>query len=451
VSPEENRSLDPAAHPCHGIAQTCPVGGGSRWKRRSRQALLPERQIVPKHVETGGAQDLGDRHQQRRAAVPARPVRQDESHSRGIFRNMFEFVHRIDFYHRLLLSAILAALPLAAADYPEPRPGDFVMRDFRFASGETLPELRIHYRTLGEPRRNGRGIVTNAVLLMHGTTGSGDGFLSGRFGGVLFGKGQLLDAARYFIVLPDGIGHGASSKPSDGLHAKFPRYTYADMVEAQHRLVVEGLHVNHLRLVAGTSMGGMHTWMWGVRWPDFMDALMPLASAPVEIAGRNRMIRRMISMSIRDDPEWKDGEYTAPPHGFDAALHMLFVMLSSPLYEHREAATRSEADRYIEDWIAGERRAIDANDMLYAFEASRDYDPSPDLEKIVAPLYAINSADDEVNPPELGIMEREIARIPKGRYILIPTSPETRGHSTHSLPEIWSRYLGELLEASAGR
>ncbi|MES1261948.1 MAG: alpha/beta fold hydrolase [Acidobacteriota bacterium] len=348
---------------------------------------------------------------------------------------------------RLVPVAFLAAiLPLAAAGFPEPAAGDFVVRDFRFASGETLSELRLHYRTIGGLKRDARGNATNAVLIMHGTTGSGEAFTRESFGGYLFGKDQPLDASRYFIILPDAIGHGNSSKPSDGLRAKFPRYSYADMVEAQYRLVTEGLGVNHLRLVMGTSMGGMHTWLWGERWPGFMDALMPLASAPVEIAGRNRMLRWMVSDSIRNDPEWKSGEYTSPPHGFQTALYVLYFMVSSPAQQHEDAPTRAEADRYIENWISSERRVLDANDMLYAYEASGDYDPSPRLEQITAPLYAINSADDEVNPPELGILEREIGRVPKGRYILLPIGAGTRGHGTHSMPSLWAGYLEELLK-----
>ena len=346
---------------------------------------------------------------------------------------------------RFVPALILLCFSLNAADFPEPKSGDFVVQNFRFTSGETLPELRLHYRTIGELKKDARGNATNAVLIMHGTTGSGEAFGRERFGGYLFGKGQPLDAEKYFMILPDAIGHGNSGKPSDGLHAKFPRYTYTDMVEAQHRLVTEGLGVNHLRLVMGTSMGAMHTWLWGEKWPGMMDALMPLASAPVQIAGRNRMLRWMVSDSIRNDPEWKGGEYTAPTHGLQTALYVLYFMVSSPAQQHQDAPTRDEADRWIENWTANERRVLDANDMLYAYEASRDYDPSPYLEQILAPLFAINSADDEVNPPELGILEREIKRVPKGRYILLPLSAGTRGHGTHSMPALWSQYLEELL------
>jgi homoserine O-acetyltransferase/O-succinyltransferase len=351
----------------------------------------------------------------------------------------------------LLLLAVRAA-SLAAQDsaqaYPAPVEGDFVMRDFAFDSGERLPELRIHYRTIGTPVRDARGVVRNAVLIMHGTTGSGANFISPTFAGRLFGAGQLLDARRYFIILPDGIGHGRSSRPSEGLHMRFPRYTYDDMVRAQYRLLTEGLHVNHLRLVMGTSMGGMHTWVWGYTHPEFMDALMPLASAPVQIAGRNRMMRRMIADAIRNDPEWKGGEYTAQPRGLADAVHVLMLMTSAPLVQQRQAPTRDAADSLLEAAVARYVRTLDANDMLYAFDASRNYDPLPHLAEIRAPLFAVNSADDEVNPPELGILEREIRKVPRGRYILIPTSEATRGHGTHSLPAVWGRWLAELLAAS---
>jgi len=350
----------------------------------------------------------------------------------------------------MLTRALLFTMAVSAiaAPYPDPEPGDFVIRNFKFESGESLPELRIHYRTLGSLHRNAAGHADNAVLVLHGTSGSGASFLSYTFAGQLFGEGQVLDANRYFIILPDNIGHGDSSKPSDGLRARFPRYCYHDMVEAQYRLVKEKLGIDHLRLVMGTSMGGMHSWMWGESHPDFVDALFPLASAPVEIAGRNRMIRRMMIDSIRGDPEWKDGEYTTQPRGLDGAIFALFIMLSAPVELHRDAPTREEADRYFDDWIAERRRRTDANDFLYQFESSRDYNPSPGLEKIRAPLFAVNSADDEVNPPELGILDREIKRVPKGRYILLPVSDKTRGHGTHSMPELWAEHLRELLRIS---
>ncbi len=323
--------------------------------------------------------------------------------------------------------------------------GDFAMTNFHFTSGDSLPQLRIHYTTLGAPRRDASGFVRNAVLVLHGTTGSGRNFMSATFAGELFGPGELLDSATHYIILPDGIGTGKSTKPSDGLHARFPHYGYVDMVTAQHRLVTEGLHVNHLLVVMGTSMGGMQTWMWGERYPNFMDGLMPLASVPTQIAGRNRMMREMVSGSIRNDPSWNGGEYTQPPHGLYGALEMLFMMTSSPLYDQKLAPTRDSADSYITSWMRARMAASDANDFMYQFEASRDYDPSPDLEKIRAPLIAVNSADDQVNPPELGLMEKLITRVPNGSYVLIPISDKTRGHGTHSLPAIWKSHLAELL------
>jgi homoserine O-acetyltransferase len=330
--------------------------------------------------------------------------------------------------------------------YPAPVAGDFVINDFKFTTGETLPQLKLHYMTIGTPQRDAKGIVRTAVLIMHGTGGSGRQFLSPNFADVLFGPGQLLDGTRHFIILPDGIGHGGSSKPSDGLHAKFPRYTYADMITAQYRLLTEHLKINHLLIVMGTSMGGMHTWMWGERYPDFMDALMPLASLPTEIAGRNRTLRRMVSDDIRLDPDWNDGEYAKQPaRGLRAAIQVLLFMTSSPLQWQKAYPTRDAADKVLEDQMRSRLASTDANDMLYQFEASREYDPSADLERITAPLVAINSADDQVNPPELGLMEALIKRVPRGRFVLIPTSDQTRGHGTHSYPAIWQGYLRELL------
>ncbi len=339
----------------------------------------------------------------------------------------------------------LSALGLLPSPWREPSCGDFVIRDFRFASGETLPELNIHYRTLGQPRRDRSGVVRNAVLILHGTTGSGRAFLSENFAGVLFGPGQLLDAGRYYIVMPDGIGHGESSKPSDGLRARFPRYTYDDMVEAQHRLLTEGLKINHLRLVIGTSMGGMHCWVWGEKFPNFMDGLVPLAAVPTQIAGRNRMMRKMISDDIRSDPEWKGGDYTAQPRGLNAAVQVLLFMISSPLQWQKAAPTREQADRFLAEQTKARLGSADANDFLYAFEASRDYDPSGALGKIEARVLAINSADDQVNPPELELMDKLMPRLRSGRYVLLPIGPETRGHGTHSYPAVWQGDLREFL------
>ena len=356
----------------------------------------------------------------------------------------------------VLISSVAAAQntqPAAATDNARAawaaagQQGDFIMRDFRFANGSVMAKLRIHYTTIGRPQKDASGSVRNGVLILHGTTGSGRAFLTPSFAGELFGPGQLLDTATHFIILPDGIGTGESSKPSDGLHARFPRYGYADMVTAQYRLVTEKLGVNHLLLVLGTSMGGMQSWMWAEQYPDFMDGVVPLASVPTQIAGRNRMMRRFVSQSIRSDPEWKNGDYTAQPHGLFGSLEMLFMMTSSPLYLQRLAPTRDSADAFIDSWVAARLRTTDANDFMYQFEASSDYDPSPGLEKIRAGVLAINSADDLVNPPELGLMERLISRVPRGRFVLLPITAETRGHGTHSLPAIWKPYLAELIAA----
>ena len=323
--------------------------------------------------------------------------------------------------------------------------GDYVIRDFRFESGETMPELRMHYITLGQPRRDASGTARNAVMVLHGTTGSGGGFTSRTFGGELFGPGQLLDTAQFYVVLPDGIGHGKSSKPSDGLHARFPKYTYTDMVQAQHELLTKGLGVNHLRLVMGTSMGCMHAWVWGERFPTFVDGLVPLACVPTQIAGRNRMIRTMIMDFIRDDPGYNGGEYTTQPAGLRQAMGMLFLMTSAPNVQHRQAPTRDRADSVIRAYLDRAAETHDANDVIYAFDASRSYDPSPDLEQITAHVLAINSADDFVNPPELGLMEQLMPRVKHGRYILLPITEQTRGHGTHSMPAIWKWYLAEFL------
>jgi len=349
---------------------------------------------------------------------------------------------------RALYIALLALPVASAGSAQQPHQGaDATLRNFRFTDGESLPDLRIHYIALGKPQRDARGRVENAVLILHGTTCSGAGFLSRNFAGELFGPGQLLDTSRYYVILPDGIGHGGSSKPSDGLHARFPHYTYDDMVDAQHRLLTEALHVDHLRLVMGTSMGCMHAWVWGERYPDFVDGLVPLACVPTQIAGRNRMMRKMIMDAIRTDPDWRGGDYTTPPvHGLRTALSLLFMMTSSPLTQQKTAPTRDAADAFITKFIDDRLHTTDANDFVYAFDASRDYDPSAKLESIQASVLAINSADDEVNPPELGLMEKLMPRVKHGRYILIPISDATRGHGTHSLPAVWKSYLADFLQ-----
>lgn len=339
------------------------------------------------------------------------------------------------------------ALQVPAA-VPQPAEANYVITNFRFTSGEILPELRLHYRTHGTPRKDSRGMVTNAVLVLHGTGGSGAQFGGSNFAGELFGPGQLLDATQYFIILPDDIGHGRSSKPSDGLRTRFPKYGYIDMVEAEHRLVTEGLGVGHLRLVMGTSMGGMHTWLWGERYPDMMDALMPLASLPTQVSGRNRVWRRLVIDAIRGDPEWKNGQYTTQPPSLRTAAEMLWLMGSNPVRRQAAAPTREAADREIDAYVAEYLKSGDANDILYAIESSGDYDPGPGLESIRAPLLAINSADDLINPPELGILEREIRRVPKGRAVVVPLSDKTMGHGTHTQAAVWKSYLAELLQAT---
>ena len=340
----------------------------------------------------------------------------------------------------------LAASVASAGDHPPPREGDYTIPDFKFQSGETLPELRVHYRTLGKPEKDAQGKTTNAVLIMHGTTGSGAQFIRPEFAGELFGAGQPLDATKFFIVLPDGIGHGKSSKPSDGMHAKFPRYGYLDMIEADYRLLTDGLAVNHARLVMGTSMGGMHTWLWGELHPDFMDALMPLASLPTQISGRNRGWRRTVIDAIRNDPAWNGGEYKTQPPSLRTAGELLWFMSSNPVLRQKEAPTLAKTDEVLDKFVEQIVKADDANDVLYAVEASHDYDPAPNLEKIRVPLLAINSADDLINPPELGILEREIKRVPHGRAIVIPTSDKTRGHGSHTIAALWKDELVNLLK-----
>jgi homoserine O-acetyltransferase len=358
---------------------------------------------------------------------------------------------------KYLLFLLLASTTLTNAQqtttttYPNQTEGDYKISNFSFQSGETtLPELNIHYITLGQPIKDNTGKVTNAILIMHGTTGSGANFLSPLFAGNLFGPGQFLDANKFYIILPDGIGHGRSSKPSEGLHMRFPKYTYDDMVLADYRLLTEHLGVNHLRLCMGTSMGAMHTWVWGYTYPDFMDALMPLASLPVAIAGRNRILRKIAIEDIESDPAWKNGEYTSAPEvGLRGAYGPFFFMTSSPWHLQQQAPTREAAEKLLDNGAAAFIKHTDANDFIYAFDASRNYDPSPWLGKIKAPLFAINSADDEVNPPELGIMETQIKKVAKGKYILLPWSEKTSGHGTHSNPTIWGDYLKELLTISS--
>ena len=338
-----------------------------------------------------------------------------------------------------VLAVALMSGAAAAADYPAPKEGQWIARDVKFHTGAVLPEARIHYVTVGEPSGQ-------PVLLLHGTGGSGASFLTAAFAGELFGVGQALDATKYFIIIPDSIGHGKSTKPSDGLKAKFPRYNYDDLIVAQHRLVTEGLGIRHLRLVMGNSMGGMHTWLWGGKYPDLMDALVPMAAQPSEMAARNWMMRRLLVETIRNDPAYNDGDYTAqPPSVRIASVFYATGTNGGTLAYQRLAPTREAADKLVDQRLAAPFRA-DANDFVYAWDSSRDYNASPGLERISAALLAINAADDERNPPETGIMERELKRVKNGRLFLIPASPETLGHGTTGQAKFFARELQEFLQ-----
>lgn len=321
------------------------------------------------------------------------------------------------------------------------------LKNFKFGTGESLPVLRLHYQTLGQPHRNTAGHTDNAVLLLHGTGGDANSLMNPAFSNVLFGPGSLLDINKYFLILPDDIGHGKSSKPSDGLHMRFPAYDYDDMVRSQ-RMMLDAMHVDHLRLVLGTSMGCMQSFVWGETYPGFADALAPFACLPVPIAGRNRMMRYMAIQAIKQDPAWQGGEYKTPPmQGLRAAESLLLVMTSSPLQMQKQAPTRELAEQYADRYLA-RASSMDANDAIYYLNASRNYDPSPNLEKIQVPVLWINSADDYVNPPELGIAEKMVKRMPKARFVLIPISDATRGHGTHTQAAVWHDYLAELLQRS---
>ena len=359
-------------------------------------------------------------------------------------------MHLRTYLSTLLLSAALVGTSRAQTHSTAhtPRTGDYIVHNFRFHNGVTLRNLKLHYLTLGTPRRDSHGHVANAVLILHGTTGTGAQFLAPYFAGVLFGPGQLLDASRYYIILPDGIGIGGSSKPSDGLHAHFPNYDYADMVVGHHLLLTEGLHVDHLRLIMGTSMGCMQTFMFAEMYPGFADAAMPLACLPVEIAGRNRMMRKMLMDAVTDDPAWDHGDYTTEPPGMRTSLEMLLIMGSSPLQMQKNYPTAKAADAYLNKFLDTHMKTMDANDMVYQFNASRDYDPSSKLSSIKIPVMYINSADDFINPPELGIAQKEISRVPRGRFVLLPITDQTRGHGTHTRAAIWQKYLAQLLAES---
>jgi len=347
---------------------------------------------------------------------------------------------------RILCGLLVAvsAVAAGAAEFPPPKQGSWVARDFKFHTGEVMPELKISYTTVGAPSGE-------PVLMLHGTTGSGAGMLTPAFAGELFGAGQPLDATKYFIILPDAIGHGQSAKPSDGLRAKFPRYNYDDMVLAQYRLVTEGLGLKHLRLVMGNSMGGMHTWIWGVVYPDFMDALVPMASQPTEMSSRNWMMRRLITDSIRNDPEWNGGNYTTQPKSAQVASVFYGIATNGgTLAYQRNAPTRERADKLLDDRLAAPFRA-DANDVLYQWDSSRDYNPAPGLERIEAALLAINAADDERNPPETGLMERELKRVKNGKLHLIPASEQTSGHGTTAQAKFYIEPLRQLMQTAPKR
>lgn len=354
---------------------------------------------------------------------------------------------------RILLATIIGVLVLPgvalaqAPVYPDMKEGDYIAKDFKFQSGDVMAELRLHYITLGQPRRDGAGRITNAVLMLHGTTGTGRNMLGEGIAGELFGPGQLLDASKYYIILPDGIGRGGSGKPSDGMRAKFPRYGYNDVVTAQHLLVTKGLGIDHLRLVLGTSMGGMQTWIWGERYPDMMDALMPIASQPAQISGRNLLWRRIITEAIRNDGGWEGGNYKTQPKQWVYTAPLFTLMVDSSIRLQSLGKTREKANAYY-DRLVEALRKIDANDYLYWFESSWDYNPEPELGKITAHLVAVNFADDLINPVELGNMEKLVAKIPKGRYIMVPASSQTIGHQTLGKASVWKKYLAELMKES---
>jgi len=329
--------------------------------------------------------------------------------------------------------------------WPHQQEGDFVLEDYVFASGETLPELNLHYTMIGMPHRNAAGEIENAVLLLHGTSGTGKNWLLPSLADELFGAGQPLDASRYFVVMPDGIGRGGSSKPSDGLRAAFPHYRYRDIIASQHRLLTEHLGIRHLRLVLGSSMGGMHGWMWGGMYPGFMDALVPIASQPVEISGRNWISRRIAIEAIRNDPGWHEGNYTTKPVHYIRTAPFASLMTENVVRLQEMGRTREAADALYRQWVANVAKG-DANDQLYATEAVMDYDPVPLLGKITARLLAINFADDAVNPPELGVVEPAIRKIPGARFVLVPASAETHGHFTHLQAAIWKPHLAAFLE-----
>ena len=349
--------------------------------------------------------------------------------------------------HSQTMSMPASRPPAAAVSWPTVD-GNVTLPNFHFGTGETLPELKLHYLTLGTPHRNAAGRVDNAVLLLHGTGGNAHSLMNPLFSNVLFGPGAILDIQKYFIILPDDIGHGESSKPSDGLHAHFPAYDYDDMVRSQ-RMMLDSMKIDHLRLILGTSMGCMQAFVWGETYPDFADALAPFACLPVQLAGRNRMMRYMAIQAIKQDPAWMNGEYkTEPIQGLRTANELLLVMGSSPLQMQKQAPTRDAAEQFVDNYLKRTLASTDANDMIFYVNASRNYDPSPHLDRITAPVLWINSADDYINPPELGIAEKMVTQIPHARFILLPISDQTRGHGTHTVAAVWKDYLAEFMKAT---
>jgi homoserine O-acetyltransferase/O-succinyltransferase len=347
------------------------------------------------------------------------------------------------------LFAVFAAQTAAPANSWPTREGDVVLKDFQFRDGESLPELRMHYTTLGSPHRNAAGEIDNAVMVLHGTGGAGWQFLRPQFADELYGPGQPLDIRSYWIILPDNVGHGKSSKPSDGLRMKFPKYDYDDMVDAQHRMLTEGLGVKHLRLIFGTSMGCMHSFVWGETYPAFAGAIMPMACEPIEIAGLNRMWRQLAIDGIEADPAWKGGNYTREPlTGLRSAENLLFVAGSAPLYYQAQYPTRTAASSYAEDRVSSGIKELDANDLIYQLDSSRNYNPWPGLERIKVPVMWINSADDFINPRNLPVPNEALKRMPQAKFRLIPESAETRGHGTHTWAKFWKADLSALLARS---
>jgi homoserine O-acetyltransferase/O-succinyltransferase len=346
----------------------------------------------------------------------------------------------------LLLLALATPAPAPAAPPPlTPQEGTFVARDFKFQSGEVLPEVRLHYLTLGTPQRDAAGRISNAVLLLHGTTGQGKNYLVPSIAGELFGLNQPLDAERFYIIMPDGLGRGGSSKPSDGLRARFPRYGYQDVVAAQHLLVTQGLGVEHLRLVLGTSMGGMQTYLWGERYPDMMDALMPITSQPVQMSGRNLLWRRALTEAIRHDPDWNGGNYQAQPRHWVYSVPIFTIMINGAPQLQKEGPTRKQAEEHYDRIVENARKSYDANDFLYWFESSWDYDPEPELGKIKAKLFSVNFAGDLINPSDLDTIQRLVPKIPRGRFVIVPESDKTAAHQTQTRAAAWRPYLEQLL------